>query len=91
MTVKNMMMTRGHIVLWLDGDRFVYMQGELTLGHKFYVNLPTDWYWIKKPVRNFYFLKDEQIIRKVTPPEKKDIIAAVNERNRREEFQIIFD
>ncbi len=91
MTVKNMMMTRGHIVLWLDGDRFVYMQGELTLGHKFYVDLPVDWYWIKKPLRNFYFLKDEQIIRTVTPLEKKDIIAAVNERNRREEFQIVFD
>ena len=91
MKIINLTVTRGHVVLWLENGRFVYMDGELTLGQKFYVTGGREWQWIGQPSPTFQFLRDMKVIAPVADFEKPRIFAAVDKFNKTHEFQILFD
>ena len=99
--VENLMISRGHIILWLEKKgskdtsypRFVYISGELTMNGRFYVDLFREWYWVEKPEGSVYFLKDLSVLRPVTDEEKLQIIIASKERNKAdpENVQMVYE
>ena len=90
--IRNLMLSRGHIILWLDSG-FVYISGELTMNGRFYADLYRDWYWVEKPEDSVYFLDDLTVLGRVTDEEKLQIIIASHERNKadQENVQIIYE
>ena len=103
--VENMILGRGHIILWLEEKaseadkadasfpRFVYISGELTMNGKFYADLNREWYWVEKPEDSVYFLDDLTVLGTVTDEQRLQIIIATNERNKAdsENVQIIYE
>ena len=91
MKIINLTVTRGHVVLWLGNGRFIFMEGELTMGQKFYVLGGRDWYWVGKPSETFQFLENMNVMGTVSAAEKTQVTAAVAQFNKENEFRILFD
>ena len=91
MKIINLTVARGHLILWLENGRFVYVDGELTLGQKFYVTGGRTWQWVGQPSPTIQFLRDMKVIAPVSAIEKPRIMAAVNQFNKTHEFQILLD
>ena len=96
--LEKLMISRGHIILWLEqaaasAPRFVYISGELTMNGRFYTDLFREWYWVEKPEGSVYFLDNLTVLGTVTDEEKLQIIIAANERNKadQENVQIIYE
>jgi len=91
MKIMNITVARGHLILWLEKDRFIFLDGELALGQKFYVTGGREWYWVGKPSESVQFLSSMDVIAPVSAAEKPQVIAAVEQFNQSNEFQILLD
>lgn len=91
MKIVKTTLARGHMLFGLADGRYVFVQGEMTLGMKFYAEKGFNWYWIEEPTRPIYLLRDADIIREVTDEEKDELAAAITEYYRDKEFQVIVD
>ena len=91
MKIMNLTVARGHLILWMENDRFIFLDGELALGQKFYVTGGREWYWVGKPSESVQFLSSMDVIAPVSTAEKQQVVAAVEQFNKTNEFQILFD
>lgn len=91
MKIIDLTVTRGHVVLWLENGRYVFMDGELAMGQTFYVTRGRDWYWVGKPAEKFQFLESMNVLGTVSAAEKTQVTAAVEQFNKENDFRILFD
>ena len=91
MRIVKTTLARGHMLFALADGRYMYVQGEMTLGMKFYADKGFAWYWIEEPKRTIYLLTDANIIRQVTDGEKDELAVAITEYYRDKEFQVIVE
>jgi len=91
MRIVDVNLARGHIVFGLSDGRWAYVQGEMTLGGKFYADRRGTWCWIRKPARTIYFLSNAEIVAPMDHADKDALSEAIGEYFRDTEYKVIVD
>ena len=91
MKIVKTTLARGHMMFGLADGRYVFVQGEMAMGMKFYASKGMKWYWIEEPKEAVYFSSDTDIIAQVTDEEKDELAVAITEYYRDKDYQVIVD